>query len=120
MRRSRSASICALASPPKAWLGLVGFCGSEKSQNDGMRVPSRSAFGFLSQATIQSGRSLDLARRKFGAAEAGSWLGASFPMTWQEVHFSSAISAVASLDLSGASAFASAVRYGQLFCEAAA
>src|SRR4051812_33504868 len=110
MSRSRSASICALASPPKDWLGLVGFCGSEKSQNDGILVPSRSALGFFSQARIQSGRSRDFASRKLGAAEAGSWLGASFPMTWQEVHFNSAIKAVASFDFSGAIAGASAVR----------
>src|SRR5207248_7102575 len=89
-------------------------------QKEGMRVPSRSAFGFFSQARIQSGRSLDLASRKLGAAEAGSWLGASFPITWQEVHFNSAISAVASFEICGLISCETGVRYGQLFCDAAA
>src|SRR3954469_7779383 len=120
MSRSRSASICAFGSPPNAWLGPVGCCGSEKSQNDGMRVPSSSAFGFFSHARTQSGLNLDFARRKLGAAEAGSWFGASFPITWQEVHFNSAISAVASFDLAGLISCDTGVRYGQLFCDAAA
>src|SRR3954468_2113136 len=120
MTRFRSASICGFGAPPKGWLGPAGCRGSEKAQNEGMRVPSSSAFGFLSQARIQSGLSLDFARRKFGAAEDGSWFGASFPITWQEVHFNSAISAVASFDLCGLISCDTGVKYGQLFCDAAA
>ena len=59
-------------------------------------------------------------RRKLGAALAGSWLGASLPTTWQERHFSSAISAVASFDVFAASGGDSGVRYGNVFCDAAA
>src|SRR2546421_7250338 len=69
---------------------------------------------------IQSGRSLLLARRKLGAALAGSWLGASLPITWQERHFSSAISPVASFEACAESAGASALRYGNDLFEAAA
>src|SRR6266851_6628451 len=99
---------------------MVGWAGSEKSQKLGIRVPSWSAFGFCSQAMIQSGRRRVFANWKLGAALAGSWFGASLPTTWQERHLSSPIRAVASLDWAAESAGASAVRYGKgLFAAAA-
>ncbi|MFL5302298.1 MAG: hypothetical protein ACJ79R_18385 [Anaeromyxobacteraceae bacterium] len=61
-----------------------------------------------------------MASRKSGAAEPGSWFGASLPTTWHFVHCSAVKSSIVSFTFAGGGGGTSTVRYGKLFADDAA